>query len=405
MHVVADTETLVADGIITEAQACEIRARGRQAMMALAVNTILSFGILAATLGLIFWLADALAVAVLGFLMLAAGLAVLFRGGTLYRMFGNASALIGAGMLIGGGAVELLDKHAMVAGQVMTLGGLALTALFATAFLGLRHRAGFVSGAILLMAVAFHLGGLGVWLDEAGMTGGVKAGFFLYAAAALAVPGWLVDVRLVTALAIAPFAQALDTGTGYFHAAYVFYSPEPALSILQMAALMVVTLLLVRHRPDIGGPGRMRRHALILAILAFVVANLCALVGSLWGDVVGETIWGPRSDAFTGEDRWDAFQAARETFRETALSISDSAFTIFWAVALAGMIAYSAWRAHRGLFNTALTFAAIHAYTQAFESFGDEPLAYVIGGLAAIPLAWGIWRLDTWLTAQQPPTG
>lgn len=53
------------------------------------------------------------------------------------------------------------------------------------------------------------------------------------------------------------------------------------------------------------------------------------------------------------------------------------------------------------MFNTALTFAAIHAYTQLFESFGDEPLAYVIGGLAAIPLAWGLWRLKGWITAKQ----
>ena len=51
--------------------------------------------------------------------------------------------------------------------------------------------------------------------------------------------------------------------------------------------------------------------------------------------------------------------------------------------------------------NTALTFAAIHAYTQLFESFGDEPLAYFIGGLAAIPLAWGLWRLNGWITAKQ----
>ena len=45
-------------------------------------------------------------------------------------------------------------------------------------------------------------------------------------------------------------------------------------------------------------------------------------------------------------------------------------------------------------FQDALTFAGIHAYTQMFESFYDEPLAYVIGGLAAIPLAFGLWRLN-----------
>ena len=99
MHVVADTETLVADGAINEAQAEEIHARGRQAMMALGINTILSFGILAATLGLIFWLANAVAVAIFGLIMLVGGMAILFSGGEIYRMFGNAAALIGAAAL------------------------------------------------------------------------------------------------------------------------------------------------------------------------------------------------------------------------------------------------------------------------------------------------------------------
>lgn len=396
MHVVADTEALVADGIITEDQAREIRARGRQAMLALAINAILSFGIIAATLGLVFWLADALAVAILGSITLGAGLTILLRGSTLYAMFGNAAALIGAGMLIGGAAVELVTRHAGAAGPVMTLGGLVLTLLFLALYRVLGHRAPFVAGAILLMGLALHLFGLGFWLANAGLGGGVKAAFYLYAAIALAGVGWLVDVRLVTALAVVPFAQALDTGTGYFHAAYVFYSPEPALSILQMAALMIAALLVARHAPE-----RLARHARVLAVLAFIVANLCALVGSLWGDVVGDTIFGPAASDFTGEDAPERFRAAREAWRAAALHISEAAFTIFWAVALAGMIAYAAWRANRGLFNTALTFAAIHAYTQFFESFGDQPLAYVIGGLAAIPLAWGIWRADGWLSAHR----
>ena len=55
------------------------------------------------------------------------------------------------------------------------------------------------------------------------------------------------------------------------------------------------------------------------------------------------------------------------------------------------------------MYNAALTFAAIHAYTQFFESFWDQPLAYVIGGLTAIPLAWGMWRLNHWLVARTKP--
>jgi hypothetical protein len=51
-----------------------------------------------------------------------------------------------------------------------------------------------------------------------------------------------------------------------------------------------------------------------------------------------------------------------------------------------------------------MTFGGIHAYTQAFETFYDEPLAYVIGGLAAIPLAWGLWRLNDQFEARTTPS-
>ena len=69
--------------------------------------------------------------------------------------------------------------------------------------------------------------------------------------------------------------------------------------------------------------------------------------------------------------------------------------TITLAVGIFLAAFWSATTNRRGIFNAAMTFGGIHAYTQAFETFYDEPLAYVIGGLAAIPLAWGLWRLNT----------
>ena len=75
--------------------------------------------------------------------------------------------------------------------------------------------------------------------------------------------------------------------------------------------------------------------------------------------------------------------------------------SVLWAAALAALILWSAHKAQRGLFNASVTFAGIHAYTQLFESFYDEPLAYVIGGIAAIPLAWSMWRLDHWIVARR----
>jgi hypothetical protein len=131
---------------------------------------------------------------------------------------------------------------------------------------------------------------------------------------------------------------------------------------------------------------------------------MCALVGSLWGDVIGEHLWGPDffdfADAGDNEAQWAAYRAARDAFYDQATRISDDVYSILWAVALVAMIFWAAHRNIRGLFNTAMTFAAIHAYTQFFETFADEPLAYVIGGLAAIPLAWGLWRLNQRMAAR-----
>ena len=392
MQAVADTRALVADGIITPAQAAEIERRARAAMLRLAINLVLTGGILAATAGLIAVLAEPAAVAAAGGLALAGGIAILRRGGSLYAMFGNAASLIGAGMLLGGLAVELLDKVPDFAGLALAILGAAVAALSGRALLAGADALRFVLAAVLLMGLAMHLGGLAAEVARHEIAGVPKALLTLYAAAAIAAAGWLVDVRAVTALAILPFAQTLDTGTAYFHAAYVFYSPEPALSILQMALLIVACLWVVARRPERTG-----RHAAILALLAFVVANLCALVGSLWGDVVGDSMSGlHRYDSVRFPDYAD-YEAAREAFLAAAPTVSEHVFAIGWAVALAALIFWTARSGRRGLFNAGVTFAAIHAYTQAFESFGDEPLAYVIGGLAAIPLAWGMWRLNAWL--------
>ena len=395
MHSLADTKALTADGIITPEQAKIIEARARNIMVSLAINTVLCAGILAATGGMIFWLADATAVAIAGTLLLTLGLVILARAGEMVRMFGNASALIGAGMLIGGAGLELVDKYPDQAGAIMLVGGAVVAAIAARAMIwgGLTTR--FVQGSILLMGVTLHLVGVAVLAEDYQISGLGQSAIFLYCAIVIALAGYLVDIRFVTALAIAPFAQMLDTGTGYFHAAYVFYSPEPTLTILQMGALVAFMLWWAQQLDE-----HRARHARTLAIIAFIVANLSALVGSLWGDVVGQTLWGPGWDYDNGMtfEQWDEAMTA---FKARTLVISANVYSVLWALAL---IAIGAWSAHTGrrvLFNAALTFGGIHAYTQLFESFADEPLAYVIGGFAAIPLAWGAWRLNQWF-AQRP---
>ncbi|MBO9453327.1 hypothetical protein J7426_23915 [Tropicibacter sp. R16_0] len=388
MHVVADTTALVEDGVLTSEQALEIETRSRDVMIKLAVNAILCFGIIAATAGFIFWLANAVAVAITGVLMLILGLFILAKGAEAFRMFGNSAILIGAGMLMGGASIELVDKYEQIAGWIMAPAGAFVTILGVWRWRSGALSAAFVLGAVILMGLAVHLVGIELLVMQHQVGSPLRNLILLYYAIAVGTIGWMIDVRLVTALAIVPFAQVLETGTAYFHAAYVFYSPEPTLTIVQMVALITACIWGARTLAD-----RDARHLRILAVLGFIVANLCALVGSLWGDVVGETIWGPGrySDGYSD---WESYRAARDAFRDQALTIPDGAYAVLWAVVLAGVIVWAARHSQRGLFNAGLTFAAIHGYTQMFESFSDQPLAYLLGGLAAIPLAWGVWRLN-----------
>ena len=383
MHVVADTDRLVADGIITPDAATIIRQRARATMMALVTNSLLLGGITAASLGTVFWLADVLAVALIGALLIAVGLPVLLRQTDTMRFFGNASALIGAGMLMGGGSLKLIEVAPDSAGVILTLAGAAIIGI---GQIRPDWPNRLVANAVLLMAGAMHLGGLGFAIEYDALGGAAVTLFSAYATAALVFLGWRSDIRFVTALAIVPFAQMLAAGTAYWHAVYAFYSPEPTLSILQMAALMLAILFIVPRLDE-----RSARHGRILALMAFIVANLCALVGSLWGDTVGEALWGPSYDAF-GD--YAAYSAARDAWQAHAFHISEGVYAVLWAAALAAMAIWSAATHRRALFNAALTFGTIHAYTQLFESFSGQPFACMIGGFGAIPLAWGVWKLN-----------
>ena len=388
-HVI-QTEALVQEGVISSDQGAIIASRSRQVMVSLAINAVLCFAIIAAAAGFIGLLADALAVAIVGGLFLAVGATILVKTTDIYRMFGTASALIGAGMLSGGASIEILDKIGEGTGGLILM-GLGLVASLVTVAvhrMGTAHT-GFLTGSILLMTGAMHIGGLYFWAGSADLGGYAIPMVHFYVAAVTFVVGMFIDVRFVSALAIIPFAQMLDTGTFYWSAMYAFYSPETTLSILQLLIAMGLCIAVSGALPD-----RYRRHSHMFGIMAFIVANLCFLVGSLFGDVVGQTIWGPGTSSYRFDGTYEEYRAARDAFEASTLVIHEHVYSIVWAILL---IIAAFWAAHtnrRGIFNAAMTFGAIHAYTQVFETFYDEPLAYVIGGLAAIPLAWGLWRLN-----------
>ena len=398
MYYVAETGALVAEGVLEPRQAQEVERRARAVMVALVINALLIGGIVAAALGLVFWLADAMSVAVVGGISAIVGIAILRWGMDLYRMFGNAAALIGAGMLASGAGLELADKYPESATVLMLLMGAAIAG---AALFGVRRggaKLQFACGSILLMGLALHFGGL-VYGAQAGNLDALPMPILhLYSAALVITAGWVLDLRIVTALAIIPLAQVFETGTFYSHAMYAFYSPEPTLSILQMALLIGVCLWVAKA----AGPV-VQRQAGVLAVMAFIVANLCFLVGSLWGDVIGQSLWGPGWYRYSGAQSYEDYLIAREAFEATAWMINETVYTVVWALFLAAVIIWAAFGNRRGLFNAGMTFAGIHAYTQMFESFSDEPVAFVIGGLAAVPLAWGLWRLDARLWGEDGP--
>ncbi len=359
--------------------------------MQLTINLLLTGGIIAATAGFIAWLADPVSVAILGGTAFVSGIALLRIFPDRFSMFGNAAALIGAGLLIGGASVELATNYVSVAPWTMSgIGALiAMTGLWC--FLRRRTGLGFLIGSITLMGTAMHLFGLAAFELE----GFLAAAYFLYAAAIIFGAGILFDLRFLSALAILPFAQMLGASTSYWHAAYAFYSPEATLSICQMGGLAAVFLWLRN-----GSPDRIGRHLGVAAILAFVVMNMCFLVGSLWGDEVGRHIWAPNySDrAALGIEK---YSAALEAYRANAITISAEVYSVVWLVLLLALIAFSAIKVQRGLLNASLTFLGIHLYTQMFESYGEQPLAWALGGVAAIPAAWGLLQVNRWIKSRQ----
>lgn len=399
MHVVThviNTNQLLAEGLLTQTQATEIARRSRDTMLALVVNIVLTGGIIAASLGFVFWIADALGVALLGAAFLAAGVAILLKTDALYRLLGHAGTLIGAGMLCVGGTIELLDKYPDSADFVLIPLGVAVATAAAWAFRKAPKALRFTTGSVVLAGVGLHLIGLGVALDT--MPGAPIAMFYLYAAALIAAAGTFVNVRAVTALAIAPFAQVFDTGTAYFHAAYAFYSPEPTFTILQMGALIAITAWAIPRTPD-----RIGRHAGILAIMAAVVGNLAFLVASLWGDEIGTSFYRADAPNYSDFTDWSAYRAALTLWEAEFIQISEHVFSAIWAALLIAGAWLAAATHRRGLFNASVTFLGIHAYTQVFESFSDEPMVYALGGLAAIPAAWGLWRLNQRMFTQPQP--
>ncbi len=79
--------------------------------------------------------------------------------------------------------------------------------------------------------------------------------------------------------------------------------------------------------------------------------------------------------------------------------ISDTAFALFWAIALVAVAIWAWQRNRRWVLNTVAIFGGIHFYTQWFENLGASPGTVFIAGLLALGFAVGLKSINTRIKA------
>jgi hypothetical protein len=252
--------------------------------------------------------------------------------------------LIGFGvMAVAAGFLALVPTTLTVAGTgtIMALSGLGLILYHPE-----RWR---ILGEILLVVGAVLLAAGFVLLEEGSMRAFLVATLIFGGGAVVANNG------LLAALAVLGLSGALGSRSGYAHATYMIGVEEPLFTIVVFAMLGIGLVAAAERLPAAQG-----RLAVIAARTSALLVNLGFWIGSLWGDKLGET------------------------------SVSRDAFTIAWALALAGAAAW-AWRSNRRWpLVTATVFAAIHFYTQWFERLGANPMAVLLAGVIAIGVGFAL---------------
>lgn len=178
----------------------------------------------------------------------------------------------------------------------------------------------------------------------------------------LAVAGIFARSTLLAVLATLVLSASIGARTGYFHASYFLVIREPTTTVFLFSVLAVGLYQLSKKLS-----ADYERIAIASARASVFLVNFGFWVGSLWGE---------RSDT-------------REVI------ISDTAFTVLWALALLITAIWSWKRNRRWVLNTVATFGGIHLYTQWFEHLGASPGAVLIAGLLAIGFAVGLRSLNT----------
>ncbi len=183
----------------------------------------------------------------------------------------------------------------------------------------------------------------------------------------------------LAALVPLAFGSLIGSGTMYWHASYAIFVRECLVTIIVFSAI-AGGLYYCREKLH----KKWHSVTTMAARVSFFMINFAFWVGSLWGDYVFE-LW-------SSDDGWRAAQA----WREQALHVPESVFSFAWAIFLGVCIWLGTKDYRRFLANTAVTFLAIHFYTQLFETFGANPIVLVTSGLTMLGAAFGVTRFDRW---------
>lgn len=391
MRVLVDVDRLQREGVIGPEQAAAMRGQARETLVAFGIDALLVVGVIAVVAGTSFWLNDAAAIAVFGAVVMGAALSLLRVGEGPGSFVTNAAAAVGAAMAVIGASIRMGDIAD--SSWPVVVFGLGVAALGLVLVLRGGERMRFAGGFVLLVGALAHLVGLLAWE----VAQGVPWLTLLYAGVVVAAVGVWIDFRLVTFLAVVPLMAALGARSFYGMGSYGLLITEPSLTLVLVGAVGVGAFLVSRMAEL-----RWARHGAVLAMACFLGVNLCFWVGSIWGDVVGGDLWGPRWEAFLRPDGgvdWKGWEAARDAFRARTPVVPALVFSLGWAVLLLGIGVWAALGLRREALNMVAAFGGIHFYTQYFTHLDTTPAAIALAGLMAIGAAWGLWKVNRLLRA------
>ena len=272
--------------------------------------------------------------------------------------------LIGFGVIAtAGGALALLPSGAtaILLGLLLSAAGLFLSAE--------RAREWGLLGSMLLLVGSITAAGGILFVTQGSAVG------FLTVTLLCLIGSVLAKSSLLAALAVLSLSSTVGAMTAYSHARYMLAIQQPTVTVGLFSLLGLGAYHLSKVLPvDYKGV------AIIAARTSVFVVNLGFWVGSLWGDSLGRQ-----------RDRW--------SFRSEAV-IPDWVFGVGWAV---GLVATGVWaaRAHkRWVVILVAVFGAIHFYTQYFERLGASPGSILFAGLAALGIAFAIFRYNKFLVTE-----